>query len=352
MQPLRNRHYWLALVHGAVVSPVLSIVSFTLTVVWLSVSLSGLVFIAGENTGNWGIFVAEAMPWLFGAMSPVGVEIVLRLIAGLVFAATLPWVMGGLATMHHTVARAMLGPSRADALANEVKQLDASRDAAVQAEDAALRRLERDLHDGPQQRLVRLQMDLATLERRLAAGEQAEAGELAAEARLQAKATLDELRALSSGMAPPLLQDRGLRAALASLAALSVVPVGAELDPALDGRLSSGVERSAYFVVAELLANVAKHAAASAVTLRVGIVTASAAAASSSASASGVGSTGGAPALLLEIWVVDNGRGGAVPVPGHGLEGLRDRVQGLRGELDISSPVGGPTSVHVRIPLG
>ena len=113
----------------------------------------------------------------------------------------------------------MLGRWNSDELAAEVRAEAAARGAAVHAEDVALRRLERDIHDGPQQRLVRLQMDLAALERRAESGDADAAAELAREAQVHAKAALDELRALSSGVAPPLLQDRGLSAALDALVA-------------------------------------------------------------------------------------------------------------------------------------
>ena len=341
VRPLRNGHYWSALLHGAIVNPIIATVSFSITVAWLSVSLAGLTawfwrgFIPGNVQGQWGGYVADAMPWLFGNMSDAAVETVLELVAGVLFAATLPWVLGALAAMHHAVATAMLGPWRSDVLAAEVAKTEASRGAAVQAEDASLRRLERDIHDGPQQGLIRLQMDLAAIERRIEAGDSAEAIALAKEARTQAKLSLDELRALSSGMAPPLLQDRGLRAALDALAGVSPLPVQAELDPTLDGAMSPEVERSAYFVTAELLANVAKHADATSITLRAALHP-----------------TAPGQQAWLELSVADNGHGGAVATPGHGLEGLRDRVQGLRGELAIDSPVGGPTRVVARIPLG
>ena len=119
----------------------------------------------------WGDNVAEALPWLFGGLTRWGVEVVLYLIAGVICAVTLPWVLYGLAWVHHAVAKGMLGPWRTDALAQEVRAEAAARGAAVHAEDVSLRRLERDIHDGPQQRLVRLQMDLAALERRAEAGD-------------------------------------------------------------------------------------------------------------------------------------------------------------------------------------
>ena len=202
------------------------------------------------------------------AYDPVVGERILEVLLGLVFLATLPFVFRGLTLLHDVIARGVLGAWRSEALEVEVAQLAASRGAAVQAEDASLRRLERDIHDGPQQRLVRLQMDLATIERRLEQDPDS-AKALVGEAREQAREALDELRALSRGFAPPILQDRGLAAGLESLASRSPVPVIVEVDLA-DAALPAPIERNAYFIAAELLTNAAKHAAATAIRLRVG----------------------------------------------------------------------------------
>ena len=278
--------------------------------------------------------MADALPWLFGGWSSWTVEVVLYLIAGIVFTFTMPWVLGGLALGHHSVAKGMLGRWKSDDLAAEVRAEAAARTSAVVAEDVALRRLERDIHDGPQQRLVRLQLDLAALERRAESGDADAAAELAREARGHAKAALDELRALSSGVAPPLLQDRGLAAALAATAAGAPLTVHTDIDPLIDQVTSPEVARTVYFVVAELITNVVKHSGATAVTLKAALRP----------------SVSGAPSML-DVWVVDNGRGGAVYSPGHGLEGLRERIAGLRGMLVVDSPVGGPTSVGAHVPL-
>ncbi|MBD3941477.1 sensor domain-containing protein [Microbacterium sp. NEAU-LLC] len=340
-RPLRNAHYWTYLTHGMIVTPIISTISFAITIVWLSLGLGGLtywfwgVFLpSGADNGDWGQYVSASVPWLFGGWDAWAVEVVLYLLAGIVFTFTMPWVLGGLARAHHAIANAMLGRWSSDELAAEVRAEAAARGAAVHAEDIALRRLERDIHDGPQQRLVRLQMDLAALERRAEAGEADAAADLAREARGHAKAALDELRALSSGVAPPLLQDRGLAAALDALATSSPLWVQVEVDPAIDRAVSQEVARTVYFVVAELMTNTVKHAGATAATLRATLRR----------------STTGAP-THLDVWVVDNGRGGAVLSSGHGLEGLRERVAGLRGILVVQSPVGGPTSVGAHIPL-
>jgi signal transduction histidine kinase len=341
-RPVRNPHYWLYLLHGTIVNPVVSIISFALTVAWLSVSLGGLTYWfwgafipRGDRDVLWGEYVADALPLLFGTWSGEAVEVTLYLIAGALFAFTLPWVLAGLARVHHGIARGMLGRWRSDDLAAEVRAEATARGAAVHAEDVALRRLERDIHDGPQQRLVRLQMDLAALERRAATGDTDAAAELARDARGHAKAALDELRALSSGVAPPLLQDRGLAAALGAMAAASPLVVGVDVDAEVDAAVSPEVARTVYFVVAELMTNAVKHAGASAVTVKAALRRGP-----------------GRPATHLDVWVVDNGRGGAVVTTGHGLEGLRERVAGLRGTLVIDSPAGGPTSVGAHIPLG
>ncbi|WP_341999133.1 sensor domain-containing protein [Microbacterium sp. LWH7-1.2] len=344
-RPIRNAHYWLYLVHGMIVNPIISTISFTLTVVWLSAGLGGLTYWfwglflprswnADGSGGEWGHYVADFMPWLFGGWSSWAVEVALYLIAGIVFTFTMPWVLGGLARGHHAIAKGMLGRWQSDELAAEVRAEAAARGAAVHAEDLALRRLERDIHDGPQQRLVRLQMDLAALERRAESGDTDAAADLAREARGHAKAALDELRALSSGVAPPLLQDRGLAAALGAVATASPLWVQVDVDPSIDLAVSQEAARTVYFVVAELMTNAVKHSGATGVTLRASLRR----------------SAAGTP-THLDVWVVDNGRGGAAITSGHGLEGLRERVAGLRGVLVVTSPVGGPTSVGAHIPL-
>jgi signal transduction histidine kinase len=197
----------------------------------------------------------------------------------------------------------------------------------VQAEAQTLRRLERDIHDGPQQRLVRLNMDLETVVRRLD-DDPDKARPLVAEALEQSREALGELRALSRGIAPPILADRGLGPALAAAAARC--PVQVSLDVALPAgrRLGAAVENTAYFVVAEALTNVAKHAHATLCTVLV--------------SADG-------ERVLVQVW--DDGRGGAHLGKGHGLAGLADRLAVVEGGLEVVSPLGGPTVLTAEIPL-
>jgi signal transduction histidine kinase len=336
--PLVSGHYWLYLLHGMVVNFIVGVVSWSLTIVWVSSALAGVTF----WMWSWALPADSSSldingPWVWptevGGERNLAVENVGNLVLGLVFLATLPLLTRGLVLAHQSIARLMLSAWPSEALQREVADLSASRGAAVAAEDQSLRRLERDIHDGPQQRLVRLQMDLASAERRLDDDPEA-ARRLLVEARDQARDTLEELRALSRGLVPPILQDRGLIVALESLAARSTVPVQLELMVDRELRLPSEIERNAYFIAAELLTNVAKHAGAT--TARVHL---------------DLRRVPEDDSTWLDLWVIDNGHGGAVLRDGHGLAGLDERLTGLRGILSVRSPVGGPTAVGAHIPL-
>ena len=339
--PFVDGHYWLYLLHGMVVAPIVALFSWVVTIVWLAIGLGGVTYWFWAMfipTGDRDVFPLEWVldrVWPGGSaavdVDPLVVESIAQLVLGAIFLLTLPFVTRGLTWVHDQIGRGMLGAWRSEALERQVEQLAASRGAAVQAEDAALRRLERDIHDGPQQRLVRLQMDLAAIERKLDADPDA-ARVLLGEARDQARDTLDELRALSRGFAPPLLQDRGLSSALESLAGRSPVPVILELEVPADDGLPAAIERNAYFIAAELLTNAAKHSGASAIRLRL--------------STRDTGASG----HWLDLWVTDNGHGGAAPVAGHGLAGLDERVRGLGGLLVVDSPAGGPTVIGAHFP--
>jgi len=335
-QPMRNAHYWMALLSSLLVRPIVAIVAFAVATTWVSMALGGPTywfwssFIPDGNAER--VWVPWAVQHIFGGVDsspdPHLWASMLYLVVGLIFLGTLPLVLSGLVRLHGTVAAALTGRWESDDLMAQVQGLDASRGAAVQAEDAGLRRLERDLHDGPQQRLVRLQMDLAALERRAVDGDAAAVAVLAQESRGHAQAALDELRALAGGVAPPLLQDRGIAEAIAGLAAANALPVRAEVAPAITAALSPEAARNLYFVVAELLTNAVKHGGAD----------------SASVTAVREGS-------VVRVTVLDDGHGGAVPRPGGGLEGLARRVQGLSGAMHIDSPDGGPTIVTVTVPV-
>jgi signal transduction histidine kinase len=192
----------------------------------------------------------------------------------------------------------------------------------VDAFEAERRRIERDLHDGAQQRLVALTMSLGLA--RLDAPPGPLADQLA-KAHDQAGKALEELRELIRGIHPNVLADHGLGAAVADAADRSAVPVDVTLD--LPGRLTEAVESAGYFVVCEALANMGRHSGATRAEV-----------------------TGRYADGLLAIEIRDDGRGGAEPCRGSGLTGLADRVSVLDGRISLSSPPGGPTLLRVEIP--
>ncbi|TFC95759.1 MULTISPECIES: sensor domain-containing protein [Cryobacterium] len=350
--PLVNGHYWLYLLHGMVVNFVLGLVSWTVTVSWLSVGLGGISywFWGRFLTDTNGVWLHEViLDWMLPGntlqIDPLLGESLFQLGLGLIFLLTLPFITHAFTQLHQFAARGMLGAWRSEALQREVADLSASRGAAVAAEDQSLRRLERDIHDGPQQRLVRLQMDLASAERKLGTDPDA-ARALIVEAREQAHDTLEELRALSRGLVPPILQDRGLLAGLESLAARSTIPVQLELQVERALRLPSEIERSAYFVAAELLTNAAKHSRATSIRLHLALrIVPEGGGSDESTSDRTAGTT------WLDLWVIDDGIGGARLIDAHGLQGLDERMRGLRGVLSVRSPTGGPTAIGAHIPL-
>ena len=227
------------------------------------------------------------------------------------------------------LARALLGPSRGEALALRVESLARSRADLVAAADAERRRIERDLHDGAQQRLVSLAMNLGMARERFAA-EPEPVRQAIAGAHDEALLALSELREFIRGLHPAVLTDRGLAAALSGLAARAPLPVRLRVD--LPRPASPGVEAVAYFTVSEALANVAKHARATRAEVTV----------------TRAGD-------LLRIAVTDDGCGGATPLmpgsgDGTGLRGLAQRAAAVDGTLSIDSPPGGPTVITAELP--
>ena len=243
--------------------------------------------------------------------------------AGIVLLAGAPRVTAGLAALDARVARVLLGPSRAEELEHRVEHLTQTRTGALDAADAERRRLERDLHDGTQQRLVALAMRLGMARAQPARATQAH--QVIAEAHEDAKAALAELRNLIRGLHPAVLEDRGLDAALSGVAARMAIPVRLTVD--MPRRPSPVVEAVAYFVVSESLTNITKHAQASqaeVVVQRAGD--------------------------RLHIIVSDDGAGGADPARGTGLAGLAKRAASVDGTFEIASPPGGPTLITVDLP--
>jgi signal transduction histidine kinase len=243
---------------------------------------------------------------------------------GLVLLLAAPWVTQGLTAADIAIARSLLGPGRAE-LSARIGELEVSRARVVDSAEAERRRIERDLHDGAQQRLVSLAMNLGRAKARFAEDPDA-ARDIIDQAHAEAKQALTELRNLVRGVHPPVLADRGLDAAISGLAALSPVPVQVHID--LPARPPAPVEAIAYFVVAEALTNVAKHAHATQVEVSVG-----------------------RRGDVLDVLVRDDGQGGADP-HGQGLAGLADRVAGVDGQLSVRSPAGGPTVIEVELPCG
>jgi signal transduction histidine kinase len=237
------------------------------------------------------------------------------------------WAIAGQAHMQAAMARSLLGPTKAALLAKRVETLADTRAGAVDAATTELQRVERDLHDGAQARLVALTMDLGMAEQRLANGADPEAArEHVAAAQQQARAAMAELRDLVRGIGPSILRDRGLDAALTALASGRTPPVALNVDyPATH---VGARETAAYFVVAEALTNARKHAAAGRVSVNV--------------------HEDAAARLIVEV--VDDGIGGADSAGGTGLQGLQKRVAALDGTLTVSSPKGGPTAVRAELP--
>ncbi|GLY23585.1 sensor histidine kinase [Micromonospora sp. NBRC 101691] len=323
--PMRDIQSWLDLAHGIFRLPV-AIVTFVLTITWWAVALTGTLY----PTYDWAIPHPPEnvdLNELLGLGDTTRARVGVHTAIGLFFLLTLPIVVRGCALVQAGFGRAML--TGVAEMRDRITVLEEQKRAAVSAEASALRRLERDIHDGPQQRLVRLAMDLGRARQQLANDPEA-AGRTLDEALDQTRETLAELRGLSRGIAPPILVDRGLPGALAALAARGLIPIELRVDPDLgspDGRPEAAVEHAAYFVVAEALTNVAKHARASECRVTVDRRDGH-----------------------LEISVVDDGQGGAHLAKGHGLAGIADRVRAGGGVLEVTSPTGGPTEIRALLP--
>jgi signal transduction histidine kinase len=323
---------WLDMAHAVAVLPVVLVTS-VVTALWWFVGLAAVTFplrYAPTSAGPAPMTFDAGIARLSLELASPAWHLVFAVTLGLALLLTLP-----LQTRVCVAAQTGLGQSLlfdVPALYRRISGLEQERDtaraqtvAAVTAEAAALRRLERNIHDGPQQRLVRLAMELGRAQHHFDSKPEA-AREALADAIVQTQEALEELRALSRGIAPPILIDRGLREALTALAGRSTVPVELDAD-ALDPRLDAAVETAAYFVVAEALTNVAKHSRARrcAIGLR-------------------------HSDEVLRVWVTDDGVGGAALDKGHGLRGLDDRLHAVGGRLRVTSPPHGPTTITAELP--
>ena len=315
-----ERATWAEIGYGLLRLPI-SAVALTISVgVWAA----GLVAL---TLPAYGFALPGGGPNIDGSVLRGAVPLAVSGILGVALLLAAPQVTRGLAVADGALSRGLLGPRRTRDLEARVSQLETSRERVVDAAEAERRRIERDLHDGAQQRLVALAMELGRAKVKFADDIDA-ARELVDQAHVQAKEALTELRNLVRGVHPPVLTDRGLDAALSGLAALCPVPVDMHVDVPV--RPKAAVEAVAYFMVAEALTNVAKHSRASHAKVVV----------------EGHGYPG-----TLTVMVSDDGIGGADP-DSPGLAGLADRVSGVDGRLSVESPVGGPTIIAAVLPCG
>jgi signal transduction histidine kinase len=242
---------------------------------------------------------------------------------GAAFLVTAAWLARGINAGDHALVRSLLGPST---MAERVSELERTRTLAVEDSAAALRRVERDLHDGAQMRLAALAMNLGMAREKLDEDDDATVRELIDAAHRNAVDALGDLRDLARGIHPPVL-DNGLASALDSLAASSAIP--ASVTASIGPRPAPAIETIAYFCAAELIANATKHSYANQITIDI--------------------STERAGVLRLDV--SDDGIGGADVTRGSGLSGLVQRVSTVDGRIDVSSPPGGPTVVTVVLPM-
>ena len=269
----------------------------------------------GEATASIGWVVVHDWPGALG----VGA-------LGLLWAALTIWLNPAMARWQASPGRRLLAPGPETDLSLRVAELTATRAAALDAHATELRRIERSLHDGTQNRLVATTV-LIGAARRALERDPATAGALLDRAQDAAELALVELRSVARGIMPPVLADRGLTGALTGLAA--ACPVPCEVDVQVPGRCAASVEATAYFVVAEALTNIAKHSGAAHAAVAVRRLDG-----------------------VLTIRVSDDGHGGAAESEGSGLAGIRRRVEAFDGSMSLHSPPGGPTILEVGLPCG
>ena len=318
--PARDGQSWLD-VAWTVVAVFTATVSWSIAVTWWATALGGTTYGIWEQAvprGTDPVTLASLLG--FGTSEKADILVISAI--GVLALLTLPLALRAAAVLHSTMARDLLC-GRAE-LQQQVRRSEAGRAAGRAAEAESLRRLERDIHDGPQQRLVRLSMDLGRARAQL--DQDPELARATLEGALsQTRETVEELRSLSRGIAPPVLVDRGLEAALREAVARSVVPTTLTYDA--PANLPAHVESTIYFVVAECLTNVAKHSGARSARVMVVVRDGEAV-----------------------VEVTDDGHGGAMPSHDGGLAGLVQRARSADGLLDITSPRGGPTVIRTELP--
>ena len=310
--PFADRTTWKEVVYVWLVQPVHGLVNFVVAVTVWAIPLWAITLPIYAVHGQ------GAAPELWsGERLDTWHEVIPVVIGGLVALPFVPWIIRGFAALDAAVARACLRPSKVD-------QLRATQARSVDIAMSDRRQIERDLHDGAQQRLLSLGMDLGMALEKFDSDPDAARG-LVGDAHGELQRAIAELRNLARGIHPAVLTDRGLDAALSALAARSTVPV--QLDVRLKERPPASVEATAYFIVAEALTNTARYANATAASVSVR-----------------------QQGDKLHIEVADDGVGGAEQRPGGGLAGLAGRASSVEGSLRISSPKGGPTVVAADLP--
>ncbi|MBT2406134.1 MULTISPECIES: sensor histidine kinase [unclassified Streptomyces] len=314
---VRSEATWRQYCYHFLVSPLAGVAGALLVLTWAGGAAAATVY-------GWGVMPLDARTPGWADYDVITASGVLLLLAA-------PWLAALLTRLDAIAAAALLGPNRAQELERRVEDLAESRAGVLDAADLERRRIERDLHDGAQQRLVALAMNLGIARATLKVLPP-EAKAVIDEAHREAKEAIEELSNLVRGLHPAVLEDRGLDAALSGIAARAPLPV--ELSVDIGARPGPTVEAVAYFVVSEALANVAKHARARHCSVRVSRV------------------SGRRPGDRLRVTVTDDGAGGADPVRGTGLVGLRKRVGSVDGTIMINSPLGGPTVITVELPCG
>ncbi|WP_432547822.1 sensor histidine kinase [Kineococcus sp. SYSU DK004] len=315
----------------------------------LVLAATGLAAVVAPSLARWTSAAPGGLSWPWGSGGPIGVPDAVVGLTGVALLLLVPLLARVLAVPETATGAALLGPppqQREATLRERVDTLTSTRERAVDSVEEERRRIERDLHDGPQQRLVSLSLQLGMARRALDREGPHAARALLESASSSATAAIADMRRVARGVAPPVLTDRGLDAAVSALAATTPVPVDVEVSPDVSahgpaGRPSATTEAIAYFCVSEALTNVAKHSGASRALVQ-------------------LWQEAGASGPRLRVRVQDDGRGGARPGDGpgdgpgveggSGLRGLLDRVAAVDGRLAVSSPAGGPTVLDVDLP--
>jgi signal transduction histidine kinase len=302
-----------------IVQPILGVINFTVAVTAWAVPLWAITL------PIYAVRWKNAAPDIWsGETLDTWHEVIPVAIAGVIVLPLVPWIVRGFARFDALAARSLLSPSKRTELARRVDDLRETQARSVDVAMADRRQIERDLHDGAQQRLLSLGMDLGMALEKFDSDPDAARG-LVGDAHAELQRAIAELRNLARGIHPAVLTDRGLDAALSALAARSPIPV--RLDVQLDDRPPASVEATAYFIVAEALTNAARYANAKRVDVK-------------------LRENGD----KLHIEVKDDGVGGAEQRVGGGLAGLADRASSVEGSLRVSSPQGGPTVVTADLP--